>query len=61
MLNKSDSLDHEPLCQKYQITSDSKKPGQITVLYHNCGLSRFYFETDISLLATFGPNISDFF
>ena len=31
------------------ITSDLKKPGQTAVLYHYCGLSRFFFESDVSL------------
>ena len=31
------------------ITSDSKKLWQSTLLYHYCGSSRFFFESDVSL------------
>ena len=32
------------------ITSVSKKPGQTIVLYHCCGLSRVFFETNVNRL-----------
>ena len=33
--------------QNVHITSASKKYGQTAVLYHYCGLFKFFFETDV--------------
>jgi hypothetical protein len=36
------------------VTSDSKKPGKTGVLYHYCGLSRFFFESDFRMKIKYG-------
>ena len=44
LIEKSASLN----AMKILPTSESKKPGQITVVYHYCQLSRFFFDLDVT-------------